>query len=519
MKLLKLQGFLTALAIALAIGATVVRAADFTVLIEPVEVFNSAEAKELGPGIRSMVASRVAGQGYAVTTDQAAKATALFSLRTTVTRLGGMFSIDAELSSTAAGIDGARAYETVPDMDSLMKGVDKVAERVRYRLWQVSVSRGAAPGEANMQAPLDRHPPPAYQPLPPYATRPVETRGAAQDTRAIGDALGVYREEARIDGEVMSLASADIDGDGQIEIIAIFDRETSIYRETAKGLDQVWSGELDLGFKPLCVSAADVDRDRAVEIFFAGASGSDAITQVYTWRSGALVKKGDRVNGFLRVYDNPERGAEALGMISAGGVEVFRDGLRVYTWTGSEWEAGAKIQLPNYVNTPNVQWLRFGQNGVSLFVLDREHKLRIYSGSGEKLYVTEKSIQGTRARIEGELRDLRNMEPGDIWEIDPPAIVWDAPDGQRYAVLHSNVEPSLVSNRWGIYDNGSLIAVRWDGLALHTGGESPKFQGFFSATTRGAVDAAGRGKLYSALVKMEGTIFRSYKTTILSFDL
>lgn len=520
MKVSKLFGILAAVAVAVFLGTAAAKAANFSVLVEPVEVFNSAEAKELGPGIRSMVASRIAGQGYSVSTDMAQKGIALFSLRTTLTRLGGMYSIDAELTSTAAGIDGARAYETVPDIDSLMKGMDKVAERVRYRLWQVAASRGDASAEKNDAPPLDRHPPPAYQPLPPFNAAPAAPLTASAPAgRSPTEALSTYKEEAKINGEVMSLASADLDGDGSVELIVLHEKEATIFRETAKGLERLWNEKLDLGFKPLWVSVGDVDRDRAVEIFVGGASGADAYTQVFTWRNNALTKKGPRVYAFIRVYSNPESGVQALGLKSSGGVDVFRPGLRVFTWTGTEWEDGAKFALPDYTGTMNIQWLKFGQASPALFVLDREKKIRIYGQNNEKLYVTEKNFQGTRARIEGEPRDTRNLEPGDIWEMNPTPIMWDAPDGFSYAVLHANIEPSIVSNRWGFYDNGSLVALRWDGMALHTGGESPKFQGFFSATARGATTGNGRGKIYAALVRTEGSIFKSYKTTILSFDL
>lgn len=514
MKLSKSLALMAALAVLFASAAGAL-AAGFTVMVEPVEVFNSAEAKELGPGIRSMVASRIAGQGYTVVTDQAAKAGAAMSLRTTITRLGGIFSVDAELTSATAGTDGTRAYETAPDVDGLMKAVEKVTERVRYRLWQVASASGGAPVEYNAQPPLERHPPKAEMPAPvaPVQPAPVE-RG-----KAINDALGVYREEARIDGEVTGLASADLEGDGRIEVVALHGKELTIYREGAKGLELVWQGDLDVGFKPVSLSVGDVDKDRAAEIFVAGGSGADVYTQAFVWRDKSLMPKGARVFGLIKAYDHPERGLQALGLVSAGGVDVFRPGFRVFTFTGSAWEAGAKVEMPDYVATPNVQWMKFTGTRTSLLVVDRERKIRIYGDSNEKLYVTEKPYFGTRARIEGESRDSRSSEAGDIWEFTPPAVAWDAPDGQRYAVVHVNVEPAYVSNRWGMYDNGSLAAIRWDGLAMHTGGESPKFQGFFAATARGAVNAEGRGRLYAALVRSEGTIFKSYKTTLISFDL
>jgi len=494
------------------------RAADYTVYVEPIEVFNSSEVRELSPGLRSMIASRITGNGYAVSTDEGAKAGALLNLRTTVTKLGGLLSLDSELYGKPGGPNGARAYETVPNVDELMKGMEKLCERIKLRLGQIAADPAYAQTAPPLPAvPLIEKHPPGWSPHP-AAEPKAPVVFAKSDVRTLAETLAGFKEAARLEGEAPSICAADINRDGAVEVVTVSGKEFFVFRETETGLEKVWQGATGVGFTPLFVSAGDVDGDGAAEVFLAGSSGYDAYTQAYAWNGQGLVKKGQVTEALLRVQPDADRGVQLVGMKSVGGAEVLIPTLRVFAWTGKGYEAGPKVPMPDYVKTLNQVWVRFEGGTLSLLALDADRHLRIYDEKLQKQFVSENRMMGSRSRIEGE-RDVRGTASGSAWELDSYPVMWKAQDGHVYAVVHNNFESSYTPSSWGMFENGSLTAIRWDGAALHVGADSPKFQGYFSGVARGATDEKGRGRLYASLVKAEGTLFKSYKTIIFAFDL
>lgn len=505
---------------------------DFKVYVEPIEVFNSGEIKELAPGLRTMVGSRISGQNYKVTADSGESATSDFSLRTTITKLSGIISVDAELTSRTPGVDGARAYETVTGMEGLMKALEKVTERIKSRLEQAKDSITQAKAQP-LSPPLDRHPPgwkPGVTPpavsVPPAPAAPAieapkaeQAKPAPATAKTVGEQLAAYKELATINGEAVSIATGDVDGDGIYEVLVVNGKNLSVYKETEDSLAPLWSGETDLSFKPLAITAGDADGDGKVEFFIAGKNDSDVYTQGYVFKGGKPEKKGLRAYAFMRAVTHPSKGPMLIGLKSLGGQEVFSPALRTFTWSGNEYVPGPEIEAPRLVSLLNAGWVKFQDKAVSMMLLDGENRLRIYGETQEKLFTTDEPIGGASTRIEGEIKDPRNMEPGSLWEVNSLPVPFTGADGLTYALMTDNKIGALVSTRWNILENGRLLAVRWDGNALHTGGQTPKFQGYFSAIAGGGTTKAGARKIYAVLVKTKGFLFKEYTSQVLRFEL
>lgn len=472
-----------------------------------VEVFNSPQVKEIAPGLRSMIASRISGEGYEVSTRDDMPEPADFTLRTTITRLGGLYSVDAELAPLKSGVEGVRGYEAVPEFDDIMKALEKVCERVKSRLGQLAGMQKI--GEQPLTPPLERHPP---------RLEPALAASPAPTPRTPADALQVFREVAKIEGEAVSLTSGDFDRDGALELAIAVGRTFQIYRETLQGVQKVWEGPSQVGFSPLLLSSGDLDGDGVVELALAGFSGADAYTQVYRWSEKGLSKVGDSALALLRITASREGRTELVGMTSVGGTEALSGLVRRFDFNGGKIVPGDKLPLPDLVTSLDFQWVSFDKRPPVLLLLDREHKLRIYNEKFGLEASTETPVMGSRSRLEGE-RDQRSGEIITSWEVNAPGLLWSAPDGHDYLLTHANAQAAYTPGVWKSYESGALAAIRWDGVALHKGGESPKFPGYIAGLARGAVDRSGRGRVYALLLKIEGLVFRNYSARLIAFDL
>jgi hypothetical protein len=478
-----------------------------TVFVEPIEVFNAPDVLASAPGLRSMVASRISGEGYDVSTADTPPEGTTHRVRTTITKIGAVVSVDASLEAVAGGGTGVRSYETVGTPEELPKAIDKLAERVRARLFQ--------PGA---QAPAYAAAPVAAAPL--GIAAPGRAYAMPQPVAPAPQLFGRYKILGKVPGESTAFAVADIDGDGKMEFLLFIDGEIVALREQDAKVAEIWRREVSPKFRPRFLSAADIDGDRVAEIFVAGYSDAEVYTQPYVWANGELAPRGERIHAFLRPLVHPDLGTILTGIPSVGGTDVFKRKLNRYTWDGSKYVEGEELPTPPGVTPVNLDWVRFMPGGPLCEVaVDEDNRFRIYDADLKEAYKSEILVKGTHVRFEGELRNVRLEEPGNLWEIDPPTVAFPLSDGSFFAVMHDNIEESSYSpRRWGSYEQGQLMAFQWDGLAVHSLGMSPQFPGYFAGIA--APDAAKGGtKIYALLIKSEGIFLKDYTSNILVFDL
>lgn len=466
-----LMSILAVLFVAASASALVVR-------IEPVDVYNSPEVATLGGGLQSLIASRVADGNIEVrtTADPAIKPDWL--IKTTITQLGGVYSVDAALVHAEGKISGERAYETVSSSEKLMEALGKVSEKLKKKLLsEASGSPGIAAAEAGAQK------------------------------RPSAELLSDYKVAGEIKGEVLSLVSVDADDDNDTELLALVRGNTLVLLKTKPSLAEIWRSKFDSNFYGQYASAGDYDGDGKLEIFVAGNNGGDIYTQAYRLDGDDPKPVGERVWGFLRYADHPEKGKVLYGLSSKGEPEILDPNLYFYSWNGKKFTRGEKIPTPDGVPPINVEWIRSTSGAVHLALTDTAGRLRIYDSALKKLYSSEDLVKGGRVYFEGDPNADKGGEITQSWEINTPSVEHG---GLLY--LHDNIEGARYTKTKS-YDNGSIAAFLWDGVTLRKISESPKFTGYFTAITLGLHDK----RLYGALIKTTGVLTKEYATQIVSF--
>ena len=150
--------------------------------------------------------------------------------------------------------------------------------------------------------------------------------------------------------------------------------------------------------------------------------------------------------------------------------------------------------------------------------MDGTNRLRLYDGSMKSVYKGEAILKGGRKFLVGDMRHPQRGEEGDAYEVSGHTVAAVDANGLPLFYLYDNIDDSAWLPRFsGSYKHGRVMALRWDGLALHQVDQSPEFTGFVSGLALLPPDAPqGPGALLALLVQSEG-ILKDYTTQVVIF--
>ncbi len=470
-----------------------------TVFVEPVSLYNTPDLDNLAQGLRSMLASRLEGDGYLVRTQgEPPQGAGDWLMRTSITRLGSTFSLDAALISVGGTAEDARSYETTDNPDDLVPALGKVAERLRQELAR-SASRPA--------------------PVAAPAAPPGAATATATTVANLQGALERQRTGPEIPGEGLSLVVADADADGNLEVLVLTKDSIIAFRDRGGELLQVWESPAPREFTPSTLSAGDLDGNGTPELFVAGIRNHSPATQALEWFGSALAPKGDRSHAFLRAVPHPDQGVLLLGMAPGSGTDLFDYGVRRYLWDGSRYREDGKYPVTERAVGVNLDFLRFGEKRQVLTVITTQaDRVQGLDADGRTVFEIDDEVKGTKGKLYG-LEHTPGMQDEDIVQIAAHTVGYRAPWGEDFVLVHKNAGGiGRLFARLASFSNGRILAYRWDGLGLSDAAQGPKYSGFVADI--GLAPAAGHGAtLYVALVHEETGRNKGQMTRLVAYDL
>ncbi len=520
-------------------------AAGPSVVVRPFEVFSAPEIEALAPGLQAMLASRLAGTGYTVTTASPGQEPASdWAVRTTVTHLSGVYSVDAALEPVQAGGDGMRTYETARSADALLPALEAVAARIKEALVRKAAERPSAPPapapaaavpvptpvptpvpatppapppSAAPAAPAAAQPPPAVAPAPqPVASDPSQSLEAT-----LAAVLRKPRMGPELDGEARSLVAVDADRDGKVEVLVLMPDAVVAFRDTGADLVRVWDAPNPSGFQALTLSTADVDRNGVPEVFVAGLSGTRPVSQALEWFGSALAPKGERIAAFVRAVPHREGGSPLLGQTPGTGKDLFQPDIREFVWDGRAYRPGDVVRIPSSALGINIEWAHLvAGEGAYALVSSQDDRLEIIDPAGDVVYETSERVKGTRTVLKGPERVLDYLDEDRV-SVQGKTGQWIPPGGDSPILILPRNEGSL-PRILGIatYSHGQVTMYRWDGLALANVAEGPKLPNFIpDLAVAPANGRPGAASAYAALVKFSGTLVKTASSRVIAYDL
>lgn len=422
-----------------------------------------------------------------------------------ITKIGDFISLDARLIDVKGQKPPSGVFAQTKGLDQLMAKVDEFARELGDKIL------GKPAATAKKGEPRTKTPP---------IVRP-------QEGPIIHHKEGVgFQKSQKFPFEIKGLDIADVDGDGQNEIV-LMDRHTLwIYKyvEERLRLFRKLSGKANQDF--LALDVADVNGNGTAEIFVTSVSGEDLTSFILEYEEDRFKKISGRERWYFRVLDLPEKGPTLLGQ-KMGSEESFSGSIYQFSWKGNRFAKGKKLKLPKETPLFGLAIADItGDGREEILRFDYGDHLRVLSADGKDLlYKTPSSYGGSSTFFDRESvpevgrRD--GTEPGKRVYLQGRIVVLDLDgDGKVEVIVNKNhFSSGRLIERVRLYDKTEVYDLVWDGMMLAENWRTREIPGYIGDYQVKDFDNDGKRELVVALVSQSQLLERSAESQILFFEL
>jgi TolB-like protein len=414
-----------------------------------------------------------------------------------ITVFGESVSLDAKILDVAKGEELISAFKQTKGMEEVIPAVNAFAEDINAKI-------------------MGRYVPPSY------AARPEEPEAGAGALLRAGIPSGSRKvtHTQRFDMEIISLDVADLDGDGQNELVIAEEHKLHVYKWQENRF--VKMTEAKEGWAPsyVWVDAADLDGDKKAEIYVSNLSEATVSSLVLQWQGKSLSKVSEGAPWFLRVTDIPGQGERLIGQrrMTNGS---FKGDVHLMEIDNSEVSSKDPLPLPRHSNVFNFAYLRLKDGDTVTVLQDRYEKIRVFNRTGEQIWRSNEHYGGSLVSLPtgssgGMSRSYRN------YPLPSPIFLADVDeDGQEELVICQNhSRTARLTENFREFDSGKVLFMEWDGVGLTTEWTSQKVQGAVAGYVIDDVDHDGMPELLVASVTSQRHFVGvAKKSQIVVYDL
>ena len=457
-------------------------------LLLPLKVYADQSKSYVQTGVRSMLASRLAGGDIEIIPDER-----LAELLGEQEKVGIIAQVRAEELSRGLGADYA-VYGSITvigagySLDLSLLKVDDTGStvtRVSRAVNEDQFIPQLADVANQVRAVMEGREVPAPKPTEKAGTlpEPQTTKGIfskveqeKQEPAALEKGLGFkptseYQEfkptyTIPVSMELMAFDTGDLDGDGTVELAVLGRKGLDIYQGEGGRFVLKDTLEPSFGEEFLKVSVGDCDGNGKAELYVVGLSGLRARTTVLEW-NGAF-NRLYRKAGHLQAIKNPA-GQKSLLLFQNSTVTDFFSG-DIYAM---DYPGGDTVSHSEELSTPRgVQFYTMtrydldGDGNHEWLGLRDDERLYVWDQTGEVLWKGDEKIGGTNNAINA--GEVRNPEEG------PPRVPLNSRllitdidgDGKGEVLATENIPFIKYVKNLKIYYKSHLIAFRIEGTSL-----------------------------------------------------
>jgi len=546
-----------ALVLLLALALPALAAAPQRVVILPFTANAKDDISFLVKGVRDMLATRLAWQDKVTVIepdlvapvmkqipppyndDKAVevgkKLTADVVVFGSITAMGQAVSVDAKVVQVAKpDAPPLTAFVQASDLDQVIPRINDFAMRINADLFERPEAKAAIKkaeekakemaqleqGEAQPQRPLSGEEddlPSTVSPLNPLFLRNLS--GVESDR---------YWRSPRIDGQLTSLAVADIDLDGKNEVLALLENGLRVYRLSGRHFGLVYEFKDGPTGQYMFVDAADIDGDGRPEIFVSNLNNYTIQSFVLKWDPrGGLQYIAKDLPYFFRVQPNPTgKGHILLGQKK----DVVEPMVGPIYYMKAE--GGTYVPTDKTVNKPikaanlyNVLLADLNKSGRAMtLMIGLSYDLMVFSANGERLYQGGEVYNASDKIIKvPPASQLDNPGWDEGWYFLPTRMVLSDldKDGRSEVVVVRNLDRmGGLLGRMRMYYQGTIYSLYWNGMSMVENWRTPRIGGYITDYTIADVGNVGRPALVMAVATtaLEG-ISTKDKGHIVAFTL
>jgi len=420
-----------------------------------------------------------------------------------ITKIGEFISLDARLMDITEQKPASGAFAQTKGLDQLMGKVDEFARDIGGKILGEPTAI-AKKGEVKAKTP--------------YIVRPKKSP-IMHAQEGVG-----FQKSQKFPFEIKGLDIADVDGDGQNEIVFMDKNTLWIYQyiEERLRLFGKLRGTANQNF--LTLDVADVNGNGIAEIFVTSVAGEDLNSFILEYEENGFRKISDRNGWYFRVLDLPRKGPTLLGQ-KMGMEESFSGPIYQFLWKKNTFAKDEKLKLPKETQLLGLAIADITGDGKDEIIrFDSGDHLRVLSTDGKDLlYKTSSRYGGSGNFFDREsVSDMlprdhiakRVYLPGRIVLLDLDE------DGKIEVIVNKNhFATGRLIERFRAFDRGEVYDLAWDGMMLAEHWRTKEIPGYIADYQVKDFDNDGERELVVAMVSQFKATKRSKDSRILFFEL
>ncbi len=286
------------------------------------------------------------------------------------------------------------------------------------------------------------------------------------------------RQSPRLPIDLVTFEVADLDGDGQVELILCSRNQIRLHQFIGEEFKQIGQFDLPGDVKIHAVNLADLDGNNSKSLVLSASRKYQPASAVVEYNgNGAFAYRLKNIPFYLRpVKMGQGKAAVLVGQRGTTDIaeekEVVEPGLFYLDLKGSTLESGSKLNVPEKVNLFDFAYVDLDDDKVSeLIVIDDKEKLRVYSHDNKLLWVSSEEFGGSINYFGPPLiTDSAGVERLLVY-IPTRIIVTDSNRDNKPEILIGRNRPSKVSEYRFLpnsrsYESGFLSALTWNGTSM-----------------------------------------------------
>jgi len=433
-----------------------------------------------------------------------------------ITSTGGAVSVDAQVVRPGEDTPALTTFVQAAGMDQVIPRINEFAQRINAEVFKRPEAVAAL---KKAQAATDEKYAGLTQEAAQGATVPEAERGPKDDLPAnisplnplfLKSLSGVesdrYWRSPRIDGQINSLAVADIDLDGKQEVLALTQDSLKVYRLAGRHFGLIYEMKNGPKGEYLFVDTADLDGDGTPEIFVSNLNHYTIQSFVLRWQApGGLAYVAKDLPYYFRAQPNPTgKGRIVLGQ-ERDVADPYVGPIYQMKFKGGAYVPDKEISKPaRWVNVFNLLLADLNGSGqANKVVVGLSWDLQVFSTSGKMLYQDNEVYNASSKTITAP--PATNMDSQgweDAWFFVPCRLLLSDLDNDKrsevLAIRNADRMNELLGKMKAYYQ-GTIYSLYWNGMALVENWRTPRISGYVTDYDIGDVGNVGRPALVMAV--------------------
>ncbi|OGU14779.1 MAG: hypothetical protein A2076_18770 [Geobacteraceae bacterium GWC2_53_11] len=434
-----------------------VLAAPQKVQITEFTVVGAENTQELKSVIKSLLSSRITtGDVLAVDDDSGVIA----RINGGYTSFGKTFSIDASVKSASGEMLGRRYVQGESPSD-LIPAIGRLAEQLRVLLPvtpstpQVGATVGVSPvlpvaanGIAVTQSPADR------------SAALQNSKISSEDIVRSAPVAKSLLQQTRIEGALHGIAPGRMLAGNEREYIVADTRSVYIYRQT-ESLKKVHEYSLKREGKILSIDTADVDGDGVLEVYVTVMDREELVSQALLLSDQGFTLIAADLPYFFRAVEINKR-KKLYAQQTGRGSDDYYGNVCLVVKRGNSYTLGEPVKLPKNVNIHMFNRIADTADKMLTVFIDTDGNLHVTDEAGKELWKGNDRFGGSEVYFLKDEQQMQNVAADRYrWRFIEQRITV-LPNGE--IVIPRNSGNYIGNDR--SFSKNSIFAFAWNGATL-----------------------------------------------------